>query len=207
MTGEIPLIAFFGPDGSGKSTVTDLIEKRLVAEEKVVIRYHWRPRALPSLKKDYSTLSFNNPNKLKIRKYIVSIGCYIYFFFDFLVARRLYFKKSKDSNSIILYERYYFDILFHPRRYRLTSINWLGSFLSRFLRKPNITFVLVGTPEAIHDRKPELQVAEIKRQIDIMSDKLPNLCKTVIIDTDKSNAAEVSAEIVSIISDNVNGKA
>lgn len=202
MMSKIPLIAFFGPDGSGKSTITDLIDKRLAADGKVVLRYHWRPRALPSLRKDYSTLSFNDPNALTPRGYFVSFWCYVYFFFDFLIAQWALFRETKNRDSIILYERYYFDILFHPRRYQLTSIDWLGSFLSRFLRKPDITFVLVGTPQEIHKRKPELQVPEIERQIKLMSEKLPKLCTTAVIDTDKNDAAGVSEEIAIILSDN-----
>ena len=73
--------------------------------------------------------------------------------------------------------------------------------MSRFLRKPNVSFVLAGTPEIIRNRKPELEVAEIGRQFTAMSDKLPNICKTIIIDTDDIDEVGVSDEIASFLSE------
>ncbi len=195
MKNRISMVAFFGPDGSGKSTVADLIEIDLRASGKQVIRYHWRPRVLPSLKKDYKTLSFNDPASLSQRNYLISFICYIYFFLDFLASEFFLFKSSSKNDSIIIYERYYYDVLVHPQRYRLKRIAWLGSFLARILRKPNISYLLIGTPEIIYARKPELTVEEIRRQIDVICNVVPQYSESEILNIDDVSAKEIVEKI------------
>lgn len=192
-------IAFFGPDGSGKSTAADSLEKRLIAEGCIVERYHWRPRVLPSLKQDYKTASFTQPDQFEERNPAISIVSYIYFFLDFWLAGFLVLRQAKRRGVTIIYERYFYDVLFHPKRYKLLEFSSLGRFLSKLLGPPDISFLLVGSAQAIHDRKPELEVVEISRQIKIMSELLPNICETKIVDTDTYDANSIGDKIYSLL--------
>jgi len=204
MISQINILALFGPDGSGKSTVADICQKNLERSNIQVIRLHWRPRVIPSLKKNYETLSFNNPDSLKTRNYFISFFCYLYFFIDFLLFQFIYYKKYKNKNTVIIYERFFYDILIHPRRYRLKKIQWLGFLLCRLLRRPELIFVLEGSSKIIQNRKPELSQEEIERQIKIMLETFPRIASISSINVDKNSAEKVSTIILNKLGSNFN---
>ena len=201
MNNKVLMVALFGPDGSGKSTTADLLEEKLLENGLQVYRYHWRPRVLPSLKKDYTTFSFNDPSGLKTRSYFVSFACYLYFFLDFFVACTFTLKKLAENDTVIIYERYYFDVLIHAERYRLRKISWLGSLLSHLLPKPSLTYVFSGSPEVIHSRKPELSICEIRRQLALFKSELPKYTQVCMLDIEINSAAQLASSIAKEISE------
>ena len=192
-------IAFFGPDGSGKSTLVKNLKKDLKKKNKKVVLIHWRPRVLPSLKQNYKTLKFNKPDQYSQRNYLLSFVCYIYFFLDFFIAEKIIFRKYLNDNKIIFYERYFYDVLLHPNRYKLKEINWLGLILSKILKKPSVSILLKGNPSIIYKRKKELTPKKIKKQINLMLKIIPVLSKTLIFDVGKQNSLSISKAISKLI--------
>lgn len=174
MTSNTFMIAIFGPDGSGKSTIADLLEDRLITQNRKVTRYHWRPRLLASLNKGEPG-SHSAPDSLKERNNFLSIVCYIYFALDFILLRLRYRKKTGATPEVIVYERYFYDILFHPRRYKLKSFPLIARQLCKLVPRPDLIVYLTGDSTIIHNRKPELTCSEIERQIKMMQNVLPTL--------------------------------
>ena len=82
-------------------------------------------------------------------------------------------------------ERYFYDVLLHPNRYKLREISWLGMTLSKLLRKPSISILLKGSPNIIHKRKNELTPKKIRKQINLMLKIIPVLSKTLIFNVGK----------------------
>lgn len=175
------LICIFGPDGSGKSALTKKIKKN--KKNSNITFYHWRPRILPPFKKKIIKKKFIN-NINNGRNYFFSFFLYIYYFLDFKLFE-FFFLKKKYNSKLFIFERYYYDILVHPRRYNLRKINWLGFYLSKKLAKPKFSVLLSGNPKIIYNRKKELSLSDIKKQIITYKKILPKFSKTYVYNTTK----------------------
>lgn len=190
------LIAIFGPDGSGKSTVADLLEGLCRARGVETHRYHWRPRLLPSLVKPGSTdLDTTRPDSLPLRPWPVSFLMYLYFFLDFTWAYFLRFRPQVKQGGVVIYERYYYDLLFHPRRYRLRPIGPLADLLTSFIPQPDLMVLLGGSPSVILSRKPELPVEEIREQQKKMGEYLPRFGRVLSIDVTAAEPRDIAQKI------------
>ena len=188
------LIAFFGPDGSGKSTTATIVDEMCHEKGIVTCRYHWRPRMLPSLRKgDVLKHDVTRPDELPTRSWFLSLFIYIYFFLDFACAYIVKFRPMLKDGVVIIYERYYYDVLFHPKRYKLQPIMALGKILTSFVPKPNLIVLMRGDPSVILSRKPELPFEELVRQQKEMEKRLTKFGKVLNVDvtsTDPNGCAE-----------------
>lgn len=186
------LIALFGPDGTGKSTTADLLEDMCRNNGIKTYRHHWRPRILPSLKKvnniDYDV---SRPNDQLSRSWLVSLGVCVYIYLDFLVAYIVKFRPLLREGAIIIYERYYYDLLFHPKRYKLRSIGFMAKLLTSITPCPNLIVLLSGEPSVILARKPELPLAEIIHQQKMMQQYLPKLGRFLKVDVTATEPIDV----------------
>lgn len=190
------LLAIFGSDGSGKSTVAKIIEDICREQGFSTSRNHWRPRLLPSLKKVGNTdFDTTRPNNLPTRPWLVSLGIYIYFFLDFFSGYFLRFQPLLRNGEIIIYERYYYDLLFHPKRYRLQQIRILANLLTFITPRPDLIVLLNGDPSVILTRKPELPLDEIYRQQKMMAQLLPKFGKVLRIDVTFTEPLDVARMI------------
>ncbi len=177
------LIAFFGPDGSGKSTTATIVDEMCRERGIVTYRYHWRPRMLPSLKNGgILKHDVTRPDELPTRSWFLSLLTYIYFFLDFACAYVIKFRPMLKDGVFIIYERYYYDILFHPKRYKLHPIMVLGNVLTSFTPKPNLIVLMRGDPSVILSRKLELPFEEIVRQQKEMEKRLTKFGKVLNVD-------------------------
>ena len=197
------LVAIFGPDGSGKSTVADNIQAALLLASTPSERHHWRPRKLASLKSAIDPKPCSSPDNLPQRGLLLSIFCYFYFYFDFFSFGLFNIKLNCGTKRVIIYERYFYDIIFHPRRYMLKNTPILGKFLSRLTIQPDLTIVLTGNPDIIHRRKPELTTKEIFRQTSIMKSSLSVLCNAVFFNVDNQSPQEISDKIITLINNKI----
>jgi len=162
------VIAFLGPDGSGKSTVVDSL-----------IKLRWpiiRGQYMGPGRMDEIRLSFKNmlmffdkirrkSNKSSIIGMLSRILWQVICYIDFLerVYRHIWFWGSK---GVVLFDRYACDMYFR----KPTKINEI-IFLKLF-PKPKHVFLCVGDAELINKRKPELSVSEITNTIDLYRKKL-----------------------------------
>lgn len=194
------LIAFFGPDGSGKSTTATLLAEMCSDQGIVTYRYHWRPRVLPSLNKArFSHHDVTRPDELPTRPWLASLFIYAYFFLDFTWAYLVKFRPLMKRGVVIIYERYYYDVLFHPKRYKLQPIASVGNILSRFVPKPDLIILMCGDSPTIHNRKPELPIEEIVRQQKEMKNQLVNFGVVLNVNVTTAEPEECAVKIFSAI--------
>ena len=154
-------IAFLGPDGSGKSTLISGLLRR----------------DLPFLQTDYFHLKPLVTKESKTNNVVEdphaqgtysSLKSYIKLFI-FIVQYNYGWVKNikplKKKNSLIIFDRYYDDLLVDFKRYRYGGSKSVAKLVAKCIPKPDIYFILITDWEIIHNRKQEVSIDELKRQL------------------------------------------
>jgi thymidylate kinase len=162
-------VVFLGPDGSGKSTIAEGVLNAGCDGYRRTTHFHWRPELLPrpGRKRVVSDDSPDAPIPAMESKYgfTMSLLRFSYYYLDFILGYWVKLFPKKVASSLIIGERYYYDILVHPERYGFKLPKWLYQVLMPFVPKPDLTILLSNKPEEIAKRKSELTIEEISRQL------------------------------------------
>jgi len=154
-------LSILGPDGCGKTTVINALKLRELPFRRCDY-FHLKPRFLGP-KGDGKPVP--NPHLKPQYGKVLSILKLLFFYFDYLIGHLVKILPLKIRSSLIIFDRYYDDILVDPKRFRYGGPLWLSNFVGRFVPKTNITIVLVAEPEIIYSRKKELEFEELSRQL------------------------------------------
>jgi thymidylate kinase len=186
-------VAFLGVDGAGKSTVIDRVEQDLAPAFRRTAQYRLRPRLRK--RKDVST-PVTEPHAQPLRGLVASLAKLAYWFVDYTGGWIAGIHPQLVRSTLVLFDRYYHDVLVDSRRYRYGGPLWLARFLGSFIFQPNLTILLDAPPEILGARKSELTRDEIARQRKAYLDLLPQLhnghlvdasrpCDEVVVDVEK----------------------
>jgi thymidylate kinase len=164
--------AFLGPDGSGKSSLTDLLVERLgghadvlkvhrvymgsgqplLPTRKVTRRLHGKtgPKAAskPVTVRDVSARRLRGP---------------LHVMADEILRYWVHVKPRMGPHGVVLVDRYAYDVL--RVNNRTVQKAWFRRLATAIIPSPQVTFFLEGDPEVITARKQELTVAETARQL------------------------------------------
>ena len=164
-------VAVFGTDGSGKTTLIDtlrpIIERFLHCETSV---FHWRPSLFPALRtltgKDAETLGpINRPHTKAASGFFGSFFRLAYYCLDHVLG--FWFKvypKIVRLPTVVFFDRYFHDNYFDSARFRIYLPHWVISVFNLIIPKPDLAIFLKVPPEVANTRKPELSIAEHRRQ-------------------------------------------
>jgi len=173
-------VAFLGPDGSGKSTII----KKLINSNLPFRRedyFHLKPIKVFTSNRT----STKDPHKYHKYTPLISYIKLIYFLFQYNYGWFKYIWPLKIRSSLVVFDRYYDDLLVDTKRYRYGGSVDIAKFVRNFIPKPDLYFVLVTDPEIIFERKKEVPLFEIKNQVkkyeELVDDK-----KYIKIDVSKS---------------------
>jgi len=155
-------VVFLGPDGVGKSTVIEHLEKTLKLQEKKVIKFHLCAPIFSTHKRKGAPN--NNPHGELPRSLLSSILKLLYFLIRYNLAYFFTITKLLNNNYIVLMDRYYHDMLIDPRRYRYSGPKWLVNFISKFVPSPDYFIVLDAPAEVLQMRANEVTFDESARQ-------------------------------------------
>ena len=155
-------VAFIGPDGSGKSSIIENIHHDLMPAFRKTYVYHLRPRITPRNQK--ISASVKNPHAKAPRGQLSSFLKIFYYLFDCSIGYVLKIWPLIISSTLVLFDRYYHDILVDPKRFRYGASTWLAEFIGRTVPKPNIWILLDSPPDIIQTRKQETSYEETNRQ-------------------------------------------
>lgn len=205
------LVVILGPDGSGKSTIADMLVETLEAREIEANHYAHRFGVLPLLSTlnpmRKSALSSkkatfeNSENNYDLREntplrallYVSWYGV-DYFLGGLWLRIRNIFGRDR---RVAIFARYFYDYYYQSNNRRLPDrIKRLVEFM---VPRPDFIFFLERDAQEIHDGKPELPVSEIERQQQIICERLIKYPQFNIIDARKG-ANQATEQILNILS-------
>jgi thymidylate kinase len=84
---------------------------------------------------------------------------------------------------VVIFDRYFYDYMTDSTRFRVSLPAWIINLFSKFVREPDLIIVLSADPHIINQRKPELPVEEIDRQIKRLEEVAKRFKNVEYIDT------------------------
>ena len=156
------LVTCLGPDGVGKSAVIAGMQHTLRQCFRRTDLFHFRPRLLEGTAagREFTT----QPHKREPRSYCGSIVKLLFLFSDYWLGYWVRVRPLLVRSSLVVFDRYFDDVIVDPWRFRVRQLTQLTSAISKGIPAPDIVFVLNAPPDAVHDRKQELNISEIARQ-------------------------------------------
>jgi thymidylate kinase len=156
-------LVVLGPDGVGKSTLVSQLTqscRRCFRRQRI---FHWRPMVILRRKERGAPLT--DPYAEPARGTLASVAALLVVFLDYWLAYLLVLQPFLVRSGLIVFDRYFADLLVDPLRYRYGGPMWLPKFLSRFFPRPELLFlVLDAEDKVILSRKREVVLEELRRQ-------------------------------------------
>lgn len=75
--------------------------------------------------------------------------------------------RKKIAKQLVIFDRYYYDYFADMKRYKYSLPNWFPLAFEWMIPKPDMVFVLDGSPEVLYERKKELPIEELSRQCSV----------------------------------------
>lgn len=172
------VLSVAGPDGVGKSTLIDaLVEGELKNHRIMRIR---NVGILP--RRTIPGAPVTEPHKDPVYSMALSFAKLAYVFIDYLGGWFLRLRPFVRGGGWVVLERGWWDMAVDPTRYRLKVPDRLMFGLGRLLPKPDVLFVLEAPADVVLERKQELSLPELRRQMNVWRELLPSAQKRVLID-------------------------
>ena len=155
-------IAFIGPDGCGKSFVIEAVTADFAPAFQKIVRYHLRPKSLPA--RANSETPVTDPHGKPVRGGLYSMAKMLYLFADYWLGYVSSVRPAAMRTRLVVFDRYFYDILVDPRRVLYGGPAWLPKMLARLVPRPDLVLLLNASPEVLWSRKQEVPYEEVVRQ-------------------------------------------
>lgn len=195
------IITLSGVDGAGKTTVIEELKYELDKKYRrpVVVLRH-RPSLVPILsaykygKEAAEQKSINSlPRQGSNRSFLASMLRFAYYYSDYFVGQFYVYFKYVMRGYIVIYDRYYFDIINDSKRSNMTLPKPLTRIAYIFLMKPNFNFFLYAQTDTILERKRELD----RETIEQLTHEYKNLFKRLQGRRKKERYVSIDNEVLS----------
>lgn len=156
-------IAFLGADGAGKSTLIRRVTEELGESFRQVRYCHLRPGVLPA-RNGTGGAPVVDPHGRPLRGAAASVAKLLHFWADYVIGGFVWLYPLRVRSTLVIFDRYYHDLLADPRRYRYGASLKLARWLGLAVPQPDLCFVLDVPAEVLQARKQEVPFAESRRQ-------------------------------------------
>ncbi|HXV11240.1 MAG TPA: hypothetical protein VD839_10605 [Burkholderiales bacterium] len=190
-------VAVLGPDGSGKSTVIERMCRELAPAFRATRQLHLRPRLLPGGRRAGTAVV--DPHGLRVRGVAMSMLKLAWFLFDYIAGYFFRVRPLVARSTLVLFDRYFHDLLVDPRRYRYGGPSALAAVAAWCSPRPDLWILLDAPVEALQERKPEVTPDESERQRRAYRKLISRISNAVVIDASKAPervAAEAGGAIL-----------
>ena len=175
-------IGFTGPDGSGKTTVIDMLLQRIAPVFGTAHKYyHFRPMLFGNLgevahsagiKKEVDR-NFDKPHRGGKTGKLNSLLRLAYYSIDYIIGYFLKVKTVTRITCVVVFDRYFTDIICDSRRSRIyLSLKFLYAWKRLFIPSLNYNILLTASSDTILARKRELDEEGIRA----INNKINYLC-------------------------------
>jgi thymidylate kinase len=175
-------VAFLKPDGAGKSTIINHIKHDLKPAFRRAKRYHLRPQII---RNGYEGVQVTDPHGQVNRGVFTSIMKLGYWVFDYLLGYIVKVRPKLIQSTLILFDRYYHDILVDSRRYRYGAPLWIANFIGNCIPSPDLWILLDAPARIIQSRKQELTIEDTEKQRKLYQEVTKRFSNHVIVDASK----------------------
>jgi len=146
-----------GPDGVGKSTVLAGVVDNLRPAFREISFFHYRPRFGRQ-----PNIPVADPHAVAPRGPVLSIARVLLLFCQFWIGYVVVRPKLARS-GLVIFDRYFHDLLVDHWRYRYSGPKWLLSLLVKFIpAKDPLLLVLDADETVIYARKQDIPVERLK---------------------------------------------
>ena len=153
------VVSFMGVDGSGKTTLINLVKKKLKNNFSKIRYVHLRPYFFLLDKRDI----VNDPHKNRKKSFVVTSFFKILYW---LFVYRMYFIFLRlKKRELIIFDRYAHDLLIDKIRYQFNLSEKLTKLILNYFPKPNLWVHLEASIKNIERRKKELARVELRKQL------------------------------------------
>lgn len=191
------LVVFLGSDGSGKTTVLSQVEHDLAPAFRRTKQYHLRPFFGQSC--GY-TAPTKNPHDQVYRGFLSSFLKLLLWWADFTVGYAVDVFPRLACSTLVLFDRYYYDLLIDPKRYRYGGPRWLAWLIGKFIPRPDVVIFLDAPAEVLIARKQEISLCELASQRIAYRKLVGKMENGYVVDASKP-LNEVGTEVDRIILD------
>ena len=191
-------VAFLGPDGSGKSTVIEGLKQQNTSFDS----YHYFHLKPFPKKNDEQQVPVTDPHQSEPYGLIKSYVKLLFFIIQYNWGWFKYILPLKRKRSLIIFDRYYDDILVDYKRYRYGGRIAIAKFIRRFIPKPDLYCILTADAKIINSRKQEVPIKELQRQINAYRN-LVDSKRYIGVDVD-CKPQDIVSEINAVIKERIN---
>lgn len=148
------VIGILGRDGVGKTTFSEGLIEALSPCFRKAVRFHLYPGLV--LKHKANSDAFNEPHSHNSRSRATSFLKLNLFFLEYVLGYWIKIFPRKVRSNLVLFDRYFIDLLVDPLRYRNSGNEWIIKLFHYLIPKPDIWIVLDISSDALLKRKQEI---------------------------------------------------
>lgn len=189
------LIVFLGPDGVGKSTLINHLTQLMGPAFRGHYVFHYRPGLL--WKRKYSG-DATNPHGCSEHPAWWSLARLVAHVTDYWASYWLIVRPMLTRSGLVVFDRYFYDLVVDPKRYRFGGPLWAVRVLRPLIPKPDLVFALDAPTDVVLSRKREIAPDEMLRQRKSYLKEVGILQRARVIDTSAS-VPEVATEVAKAI--------